>query len=114
MAIPPSFEQPEMSRPYFAMVPQVAEHGTKPGVYMRELDGHVNDQVAIEEGATMVGSGGHLRTERSLEEVRKSTDPPQTIISQKEQDSGAKSRRGAHQGLSLPRASPGHIVASTG
>ncbi|MCC6503244.1 MAG: YggS family pyridoxal phosphate-dependent enzyme [Deltaproteobacteria bacterium] len=62
MAIPPSFEQPEMSRPYFAMVRRLAERINKerlPGVYLRELSmGMSSDfEVAIEEGATMVRLG---------------------------------------------------------
>jgi len=62
MAIPPSFEQPEMSRPYFAMVRRLAERINKerfPGVYMRDLSmGMSGDfEVAIEEGATMVRLG---------------------------------------------------------
>jgi len=62
MAIPPSFEQPEMSRPYFAMVRRLAERINKerfPGVYLRDLSmGMSGDfEVAIEEGATMVRLG---------------------------------------------------------
>lgn len=62
MAIPPFFEDAEMSRPYFAMLRRLAERINKekfPGVFLRDLSmGMSNDfEVAIEEGATMVRIG---------------------------------------------------------
>ncbi|MBZ0220300.1 MAG: YggS family pyridoxal phosphate-dependent enzyme [Candidatus Methylomirabilis sp.] len=62
MTIPPFFEDPEMSRPYFAMLRRLAERINKekfPGVFIKELSmGMSNDfEVAIEEGATMVRIG---------------------------------------------------------
>lgn len=62
MAIPPLFDNPEMSRPYFVTLRRLAEHINKehlPGVAMRELSmGMSHDfEVAIEEGATMIRVG---------------------------------------------------------
>lgn len=62
MAIPPQFEEAEMSRPYFAMIRRLAERINKekfPGVFVRDLSmGMSNDfEVAIEEGATMIRIG---------------------------------------------------------
>lgn len=75
MAIPPSFEQPEMARPYFAMVRRLAERINKeklPGVYLRELSmGMSNDfEVAIEEGATMVRLGTAIFGTRAVPEKK--------------------------------------------
>ena len=75
MAIPPSFEQPEMSSPYFAMVRRLAERINKerlPGVYLRELSmGMSNDfEVAIEEGATMVRLGTAIFGTRAASEKK--------------------------------------------
>jgi len=75
MAIPPSFEEPESSRPYFAMVRRLAERINKeklPGVYMRELSmGMSNDfEVAIEEGATMVRLGTAIFGTRMVSEKK--------------------------------------------
>jgi pyridoxal phosphate enzyme (YggS family) len=62
MAMPPFFENPEESRPYFRALRMMAENVTKrqiPGVFMEELSmGMSNDfEVAIEEGATLVRVG---------------------------------------------------------
>jgi hypothetical protein len=62
MAMPPFFENPEQSRPYFRALRMMAENVTKrqiPGVFMEELSmGMSNDfEVAIEEGATLVRVG---------------------------------------------------------
>lgn len=62
MAIPPEFEDPEMSRPYFVTLRRLAEHINKehiPGVYLRDLSmGMSKDfEVAIEEGATLIRIG---------------------------------------------------------
>jgi pyridoxal phosphate enzyme (YggS family) len=62
MAMPPFFENPEESRPYFRALRVIAENVSKrqiPGVLMEELSmGMSNDfEVAIEEGATLVRVG---------------------------------------------------------
>ncbi|WKZ32513.1 MAG: YggS family pyridoxal phosphate-dependent enzyme [Thermodesulfobacteriota bacterium] len=62
MAIPPFFEDAEMSRPYFAMLRRLAERINKerfPGVFLKDLSmGMSSDfEVAIEEGATIVRIG---------------------------------------------------------
>lgn len=62
MTMPPFFEDPEMSRPYFVTLRRLAEHINKerlPGVWMRELSmGMSHDfETAIEEGATMIRIG---------------------------------------------------------
>jgi pyridoxal phosphate enzyme (YggS family) len=62
MTMPPYFEDPEESRPYFRELRELAEAiGRKkiPGILMEELSmGMSNDfEVAIEEGATMVRVG---------------------------------------------------------
>jgi len=62
MAMPPFFENPEESRPYFRALRIMAENVSKrqiPGVLMEELSmGMSNDfEVAIEEGATLVRVG---------------------------------------------------------
>lgn len=75
MAIPPAFEQAEMSRPYFAMIRRLAERINKekfPGVYVRDLSmGMSNDfEVAIEEGATMVRLGTAIFGTRAVPEKK--------------------------------------------
>lgn len=62
MTIPPYFEAPEASRPYFVTLRRLAERINKeriPGITLRDLSmGMSNDfEVAIEEGATMVRIG---------------------------------------------------------
>lgn len=62
MTIPPFFESPEMSRPYFVTLRRLAERINKeriPGVFLRDLSmGMSNDfEIAIEEGATFVRIG---------------------------------------------------------
>ncbi|MBI5902081.1 MAG: YggS family pyridoxal phosphate-dependent enzyme [Deltaproteobacteria bacterium] len=62
MAIPPTFDDPEGSRPYFVALRRLAERINKeglPGVFLRELSmGMSSDfEVAVEEGATMVRVG---------------------------------------------------------
>ncbi|MBI5642691.1 MAG: YggS family pyridoxal phosphate-dependent enzyme [Deltaproteobacteria bacterium] len=62
MTIPPFFEAPEMSRPYFVALRRLAERINKeriPGVFLKELSmGMSNDfEVAIEEGATIIRIG---------------------------------------------------------
>lgn len=65
MAIPPWTSNPEMSRPYFRQVRQLAEQVThlKPiRIHMRELSMGMSQDfgVAIEEGATMVRIGTRI------------------------------------------------------
>lgn len=59
MAIPPYFENPEDSRPYFQRLNKIAQQAVKSGYPVKELSmGMSNDyEVAIEEGATMVRIG---------------------------------------------------------
>ncbi|MBI5561082.1 MAG: YggS family pyridoxal phosphate-dependent enzyme [Deltaproteobacteria bacterium] len=69
MTIPPYYENPELSRPYFVTLRRVAERINKeniPGVSMRDLSmGMSNDfEVAIEEGATIVRIGRMVFGER--------------------------------------------------
>ncbi len=62
MAIPPLFDDPEMSRPYFITLRRIAEGINReriPGIFLKDLSmGMSNDfDIAIEEGATMVRVG---------------------------------------------------------
>ncbi len=69
MTIPPFFENPEMSRPYFTELRRLAEkirRETIPNVIMKELSmGMSHDfEVAIEEGATIIRVGTAIFGER--------------------------------------------------
>jgi PLP dependent protein len=59
MTMPPYFDDPEMSRPYFAQLRELKEKLAKGGIPLKELSmGMSNDfEVAIEEGATYVRVG---------------------------------------------------------
>jgi pyridoxal phosphate enzyme (YggS family) len=59
MTMPPYFDSPEMSRPYYVALRELKEKMTREGVPLKELSmGMSNDfQVAIEEGATFVRVG---------------------------------------------------------
>ncbi len=59
MTMPPYFELPEMSRPYYIRLRALKERMIKEGIPLRELSmGMSNDfEVAIEEGATFVRIG---------------------------------------------------------
>lgn len=59
MTMPPDFDLPEMSRPYFIQLRELKERMVKDGIPIRELSmGMSNDfEVAIEEGATFVRVG---------------------------------------------------------
>lgn len=59
MTMPPYFESPEMSRPYFIKLRQLKERMEKEGIPLKELSmGMSNDfEIAIEEGATYVRVG---------------------------------------------------------
>ncbi|MBI5664196.1 MAG: YggS family pyridoxal phosphate-dependent enzyme [Nitrospirae bacterium] len=66
MTIPPYFEDPEMARPYFRKLRQLADKAVERGFTMHELSmGMSNDfEVAIEEGATLVRVGTAIFGER--------------------------------------------------
>jgi len=59
MTMPPYFDSPEMSRPYYVALRELKERMTKEGIPMKELSmGMSNDfEIAIEEGATYVRIG---------------------------------------------------------
>ncbi len=67
MSIPPFFEDPEKTRPYFRRLRELIGKAEKAGCDLTELSmGMSNDfEVAIEEGATMVRIGTALFGERS-------------------------------------------------
>jgi uncharacterized pyridoxal phosphate-containing UPF0001 family protein len=59
MTMPPYFDSPEMSRPYYIALRELKESMAKEGILMKELSmGMSNDfEIAIEEGATYVRVG---------------------------------------------------------
>jgi len=59
MTMPPYFDSPEMSRPYYIVLRELKEKMVKEGVPMKDLSmGMSNDfEIAIEEGATYVRVG---------------------------------------------------------
>ena len=59
MTMPPYFDSPEMSRPYFIQLRELKDKMVKEGIPLKELSmGMSNDfEVAIEEGATYVRVG---------------------------------------------------------
>ena len=59
MTMPPYFDTPEMSRPYFVALRELKEKMVREGIPLKELSmGMSNDfEVAIEEGATFVRVG---------------------------------------------------------
>lgn len=59
MTMPPYFDDPELSRPYYVRLRQLKEKMTREGILLKELSmGMSNDfEVAIEEGATYVRVG---------------------------------------------------------
>ena len=59
MTVPPYFDSPEMSRPYYIALRELKERMIKEGTPMKELSmGMSNDfEIAIEEGATYVRVG---------------------------------------------------------
>jgi hypothetical protein len=73
MTMPPFFEDPEKTRPYFKKLRQLADKVSKKGFPMNELSmGMSNDfEVAIEEGATMVRIGTAIFGERNADEKTK-------------------------------------------
>lgn len=67
MAIPPFFDDPEATRPYFTRLRELAEKARARGICINHLSmGMSNDfEVAIEEGATMVRVGTAIFGERN-------------------------------------------------
>ncbi len=59
MTMPPYFDSPELSRPYYTALRELKERMIKEGILMKELSmGMSNDfEIAIEEGATYVRIG---------------------------------------------------------
>jgi pyridoxal phosphate enzyme (YggS family) len=59
MTMPPYFDSPELSRPYYIRLRELKEHMESEGISMKELSmGMSNDfEIAIEEGATYVRVG---------------------------------------------------------
>jgi uncharacterized pyridoxal phosphate-containing UPF0001 family protein len=59
MTMPPYFDSPEMSRPYYIELRELKEKVVREGIPMKELSmGMSNDfEIAIEEGATYVRVG---------------------------------------------------------
>ncbi len=68
MTMPPFFEYPEKTRPYFSKLRQLADKASKQGFSVNELSmGMSNDfEIAIEEGATMVRIGTAIFGERKM------------------------------------------------
>lgn len=66
MTMPPYFDSPEMSRPYFIQLRELKERMDKEGIPVKELSmGMSNDfEIAIEEGATFVRVGTAIFGER--------------------------------------------------
>jgi hypothetical protein len=66
MTMPPYFDDPELSRPYYIRLRELKEKMIKEGIPLRELSmGMSNDfEVAIEEGATYVRVGTAIFGER--------------------------------------------------
>lgn len=67
MTMPPYFEDPEKTRPYFRKLGQLADSARERGFNINELSmGMSNDfEVAIEEGSTMVRVGTSIFGERA-------------------------------------------------
>jgi len=66
MTMPPYFESPELSRPYYIQLRALKEGMTRKGILLKELSmGMSNDfEIAIEEGATYVRVGTAIFGER--------------------------------------------------
>lgn len=66
MTMPPYFESPEMSRPYYVKLRELRERMVREGTPLKELSmGMSNDfEIAIEEGATFVRVGTAIFGER--------------------------------------------------
>jgi pyridoxal phosphate enzyme (YggS family) len=59
MTMPPYFDSPEMSRPYYIALRELKERMAKEGIPMKELSMGMSDdfEIAVEEGATYVRVG---------------------------------------------------------
>jgi uncharacterized pyridoxal phosphate-containing UPF0001 family protein len=59
MTMPPYFDSPEMSRPYYAALRELKDRMFTDGIRLKELSmGMSNDfEIAIEEGATYIRVG---------------------------------------------------------
>jgi len=68
MTMPPYFDLPEMSRPYYTKLRELKERMVREGIPLKELSmGMSNDfEIAIEEGATYVRVGTAIFGERSM------------------------------------------------
>jgi len=66
MTMPPYFDDPRLSRPYYIRLRELKEKMIKEGIPLRELSmGMSNDfEIAIEEGATFVRVGTAIFGER--------------------------------------------------
>lgn len=76
MAIPPLFENPEQTRPFFVTLRRLAERINRqhiPGIFLRDLSMGMSADfdVAIEEGATMVRVGSAIFGPRETPEEKK-------------------------------------------
>jgi pyridoxal phosphate enzyme (YggS family) len=71
MTIPPFFDDPGKSRPYFRQLRDIREEAEEKGFVVKELSmGMTNDfEVAIEEGATIVRIGTAIFGERKREAI---------------------------------------------
>ena len=71
MTIPPFFDDPKMSRPYFRELRDMRDEAEEKGFPVKELSmGMTNDfEVAIEEGATIVRIGTAIFGERKKEAI---------------------------------------------
>jgi pyridoxal phosphate enzyme (YggS family) len=67
MTIPPYFENPEQSRPYFRRLREIRDRAARQGFHVPELSmGMSNDyEIAVEEGATFVRVGSAIFGERN-------------------------------------------------
>jgi pyridoxal phosphate enzyme (YggS family) len=67
MTMPPYFDSPEMSRPYYIKLRELRERLVREGIPMKELSmGMSNDfEIAIEEGATYVRVGTAIFGQRT-------------------------------------------------
>jgi len=68
MTMPPYFDSPEMSRPYYIKLRELKEKMIREGIPLKELSmGMSNDfEIAIEEGATYVRVGTAIFGARPL------------------------------------------------
>ena len=67
MTIPPFFDDPERTRPYFRRLRRIADNIIEKGFHINELSmGMTNDfEVAVEEGSTIVRVGRAIFGERN-------------------------------------------------